>query len=361
MSRARLWLLAALVAAPSATLAEPYLAARQGFKCMMCHVNPTGGGMRNAFGNSYALNMLAAEQIATPGADVWSDALDNLLSLGGDLRTGALYAHVPGGGDQSAFETQEFRLYVAANVIPDRLLIYVDQRLAPGGSFNQEAYARLLLAEGRYYVKAGQFYLPYGLRLEDDSAFIREAPGINMISPDNGVEVGYERGGWSVQFAASNGSGGGSETDEGKQGSLRAEFVQPAWRLGGSASLNHTAAGDRQLQNLFAGLRTGPFVWLAEVDYVTDDSFAAGERALWAGLIEGNWGYAQGHNAKLTAEQLDPDADVDEDEQARYSAVWEYTPIQFLQLRLGGRVYDGIPQNDLQNRSQVFLELHGFF
>ena len=53
--------------------------------------------------------------------------------------------------------------------------------------------------------------------------------------------------------------------------------------------------------------------------------------------------------------------DVDEDGQNRYSLVWEHSPIEFLQLRLGVRVYDGIPQNDEQNRETAFLELHGYF
>ena len=42
---------------------------------------------------------------------------------------------------------------------------------------------------------------------------------------------------------------------------------------------------------------------------------------------------------------FDPDDDVDEDQQSRYSLVWEYMPIQFFQLRAGARIYDGIPQN----------------
>jgi hypothetical protein len=41
--------------------------------------------------------------------------------------------------------------------------------------------------------------------------------------------------------------------------------------------------------------------------------------------------------------------------------VYEVTPVEFLQLRLGARVYDGIPQNDAQNRREYFLQLHGFF
>ena len=69
----------------------------------------------------------------------------------------------------------------------------------------------------------------------------------------------------------------------------------------------------------------------------------------------------QGHNLKLTYEWLEPNDDVDEDEQTRTSLLYEWSPIQFIQLRAGVRIYDGIPQNDNQNRKQAFLQLHGFF
>ena len=52
---------------------------------------------------------------------------------------------------------------------------------------------------------------------------------------------------------------------------------------------------------------------------------------------------------------------TDEDEQTRSSLLYEWSPIQFVQVRAGVRVYDGIPQNDNQNRTQAFLQLHGFF
>ena len=80
-----------------------------------------------------------------------------------------------------------------------------------------------------------------------------------------------------------------------------------------------------------------------------------------ASLVEADWKVAQGHNLKVAFEWFEPDDDVDEDEQTRASLLYEWSPIQFVQLRAGVRIYDGIPQNDLQNRKQAFLQLHGFF
>lgn len=341
--------------------AEPYLAAREGFKCMQCHVNPTGGGMRTVFGNTYAQSQLAADQLDTSALGQWTDAMHNLITLGGDLRASYSYTDVPHQKSTNAFSTDEIRVYIAANIIPDHLLAYVDQSLGPHGSDNREAYARLQFDNGRYYLKAGHMYLPYGLRLQDDDAFIRSVPGINYETPDNGAELGWETTYWSTQLAISNGTSGASESDPGKQYSLRGEFVQPVWRVGASANYNDSAAGRRRMANIFAALRTGPIVWLGEGDYIVDDGFPTGRRREWTGLLEANWLILKGHNLKVTGEYFDPDIKVDHDAQARYSLLYEYTPIQFLQVRMGARYYDGIPQNDLQNRRTAFVELHAFF
>jgi hypothetical protein len=354
-------LVALIVSGVSIAQAEPYLAVREGLKCASCHFNPTGGGMRNAFGNGWAQSALPARRIEGTGTDAWTGVLNSFVALGGNLRANATYTDVPNNDAASEFELEEMRAYLAITAVPDRLAVYIDQRLAPGGSTNLEAFARYTTKDQRWNVQAGQFYLPYGLRLEDDGAFIRQVTGINFATPDRGVQLGYESGRFSAQLAVSNGTASGPETDEGKQASLRVEHVQNAWRVGAGFNHNHTDEGNRQMQGLFAGVRTGPIAWLAEADYLTDETLGPTERKQWVGLVEANWLITRGQNLKLTAEVFEPDTDVDEDEQNRFSVVWEYFPFQFVQLRVGARVYDGIPQNDLQNRKIYFAQLHGFF
>ncbi len=342
--------------------AEPYLAVRQGLKCSGCHVNPTGGGLRNAAGNAFAQNELAARRIDT-GETQWLGELNRFVAFGGDFRGSATYTDFPDAADEDlAFAVDELRAYLDVRVIPERLSVYLDQKLAPGDSRNLEAYARLWLDESsRYYVKAGQMYLPFGLRLEDDTAFVRQVPGISFDTPDNGVELGLESGPWSAQIAVSNGAAGGPETGSGKQWSLRGEHVASAWRVGASYNFNDAGETERHLGALHAGLRTGPIAWLAEVDYIEDRGLPGGDQRRWVGLIEGNWMPRRGHNLKVTAETFEPDTENDDDEQDRYSLVYEYVPFQFLQLRGGIRIYDDVAGVDAQNRRFGFIELHGFF
>jgi hypothetical protein len=101
--------------------------------------------------------------------------------------------------------------------------------------------------------------------------------------------------------------------------------------------------------------------WLGELDLVSDDGYLEGRRRQLATLLEANWLVRQGHNLKLTSEFFDPDLRVSNDHKVRYSLVYEYTPIGFVQLRAGYRRYGGIPQIDFDNRQQTFVELHGYF
>jgi hypothetical protein len=351
--------LAALSLATSTLRAEPYIAVREGLRCGQCHVDPGGGGLRTVFGNTYAQTRLAARR-ENPDA-LWTGMIGTMLQLGGDLRASASYTHEPGEDDAWGFDLDEFRLYANVTLLPQRLAIYADEHVAPDGASNQEAYLEYTMGGGEWYARAGKFYLPYGWRLEDDGAFIRQVTGINFATPDDGVEVGWQHGRWNAQVSLTNGTAGGPESDTGKQATGRLEYLLSGWRIGASGSYNDSAAGDRSLAGVFAGLRTGPVAWLGEADYIIDEGTPTGRRKEWVGLLEGNWHIRKGHNLKLTAEYFEPDTDVDEDGQNRFSLVWEYAPMEFLQLRTGLRAYDGIPQSPLQNRTAAFIQLHGYF
>jgi hypothetical protein len=347
-------IVALLRAAPAA--AEPYLAVLEGYKCNVCHVNPTGGGLRNEFGLTYAKVLLPAETLDS-ALDSWTGKLTDRLRVGGDLRADWTRVTAPHTSSQQAFALEQFRVYADLTLIPDRLGIYVDEQIAPNGSQNEEAYVRYGSTTDGFYVKGGQFYLPFGWRLQDQTAFVREVTGINMTTPDKGVEVGYEHVAWSAQFDVTNGAAN-ANTGSGYQVTTQVAYTKPIWRVGIAGSSTQSSAGDRRMGGLFAGLKTGPVAWLAEGDIVHDDGLG---RTLAAGLLEGDWRLLKGHNLKLTAEYSDPDRSVRNNQQTRYSFVYEYTPLPFLQLRAGYRHNFGIPQNNQQHQQLVLFELHGYF
>ena len=176
-----------------------------------------------------------------------------------------------------------------------------------------------------------------------------------MATPDKGVELGYEHAAWSAEFDLTNGASNAT-TGSGYQVTSQLVYTKP--RCGHCRSSSQSNAGDRHVGGLFAGLKTGPIAWLAEGDVVHDDSFPGG-RTMAVGLLEGDWRFHKGHNLKLTVP--DPDRSVRNDQQTRYSIVYEYTPLPFLQLRAGYRHYFGIPQSNQENQQLVLFELHGYF
>jgi hypothetical protein len=358
-STALIGLLCLLLAATAR--AEPYLAVANGLKCGQCHVNPTGGGERTVFGEAFAQSQLPAQHLDT-GTDTWTGQLNRFIALGGDMRFQGIAEKVPNTPSTNQFDLEQARVYLSANVIPERLLVYVDEQVAPGGALNREAWGMFWSADRSWYVKAGQMYLPFGLRLQDQSALPLIASGIDMTTPDKGVEFGWMKGHWDTQVAVSNGTAGGSTTGNGKQTSLQASYVESRWRLGVAANFNDSdPSGSRTAYAVFAGLKTGPIAWLGQAEIIDDKSVPPEGQKELAGLLEANYSPARGHNIKVTAEYWDPNRHVANDQQTRYSLVYEYNPIQFLQIRGGFRYSDGIPQVDAQHLKLLFIELHGFF
>lgn len=351
-------LLLSFALTPRLAMAEPYLAVQTALPCGSCHVNPSGGGMRNSFGTLWGQTTLPARTPAQTGTP-WTGEFGQYVAMGADLRTTAAWLDQPGAQSMSSFDLNTLRAYLDLRVIPGRLDLYVDQRLAPGNSSNAEVWLRLTSADRRFHLKAGQMYLPFGLRLQDDGAFIRERSGINFNTPDRGIEAGFTGSRWSAQAALGNGTGGAAEVDRGKQVSLRAEYLRTRWRAGASFNFNDFDDGSRRMQGVFAGVRTGPVAWLAEIDAITDSGDGPDVDG-WAALLEANWMVRKGHNIKLTAERHDPDRDTSADRQSRLSLLWEYTPMPFVQLRTGLRQYDDDAQIPFQNQRMAFIQLHGY-
>lgn len=334
---------------------EPYLSIRTGLRCSQCHVNRTGGGGRNEFGNVYAQTVLPMAR-KFPFRD---RALNEFLSVGGDFRvlaTGTPAQSVP----RTDLELVEANLQVEARVVRDVLAVYVDQTLGPGGASAREAF---LLLEGLPldgYVKAGKFLLPYGLRLADDEEFIRQRTGFSYDTPDQGVEVGIEPAPLSLFMAVTNGTQGAAENNGDKQVTGTAALSLRRFRIGGSASRNDAPGSRRNVVGGFGGFNLGRFALLGELDYIFDRFETGPDLDQFAAYLEGDFLPVPGVNLKVTYGFLDPNRDIGENSQFRMRFGAEVFPIQFLQVSAFYTLHEDIPQatTDLD---RVSLELHVHF
>lgn len=344
-----------LAAAPARS--EPYLAVENGLKCSACHVNPTGGGLRNRAGAQYALAALPSFPL--PEAALWNGEVTDWLRLGTDLRANSTRSRVPGEAAVTESGLDQWRAYAELQLVPDWLGGVLDQQLRPGKPERREAYLRAGGVARGWTAKAGQFYLPFGWRLQDSTAFVRSLSGIGMATPDKGIELGLELDQVSAQVTHTRGPGNMGPVS-GHQDGVQAVWLQPWGRVGLAHAATRSSIGKREASAVFGGFRTGPVSWLGEFDFVSDGSYPEGRRRLAASLAEADWRIAQGHNLKISIEWLDPDRRVRHDDKARDSLVYEWSPLPYLQLRGGWRWYDGIPQSSVDNRRSSFLELHAF-
>ncbi len=337
---------------------EPHWAVRTGLKCSQCHVNRTGGGGRNDFGSAWAQTQLPAKTLP-----VRNRAINDWVALGMDLRVIAA-GTVSEATPRTEVAIQEAQIQIQARLIQNVLSFYVDQTLGPGNATAREVFG---LWEGlplELYVKAGKFMLPYGWRLWDDQAYIRQETGFTYSTPDIGVEVGMEPGPLSLFVAGSNGNSSSAENDSQKQFTTTAAYINRWFRVGGSYAHNSDAASTRNIAGGFGGFALGPLVVLGEVDYIfneSSDSAATNDaRDHFVGYVEGNLLATRGLNAKVTYGYHDPDRSLAEDQRIRMRFGVEWFPVSFVQLAGFYTMLDDIPQVTT-DRDVVSLELHLHF
>ena len=331
----------------------------------------TGGGKRTDFGNIYVQTRLTNKVVnwrrllREPDEDAddenpvktdssssfFSGRLNDYIAIGGDFRMRYELTETPNNPTEEVFKQRKQNIYLQVDLIPDRVIFY--QTLAGGGDA-REVFG--LLKWDAFYVKAGEFFLPYGLRLLDDSAVTRAVTGFTYRTTDAGVEIGYEPDNWAIHVAATNGTGASLETNRSKRVTASLAYVRKGFRVGGSYSINNDAQGvETVIYGLHGGVQLGRVGILAATDIIDDSTDKE-----FVSILELNLLLSRGNNLKFSYEYHDPSDAIAQNARVRLSLVWEPFVNQFTQFRAGVRENRGIPQSNAQNRTEYFLELHLF-
>lgn len=355
-----IWIL--LLFCPTVVFAEPYLAIREGLKCSACHANRTGGGKRTRMGTGYGTQALPWEKIDLQEKNIphyWSILNDN-LSVGGDFRF-FNESTFEKNNTANTFQTDKVNLYLSARLLPDMLSFYVDESVAPGGAQAREVFGIFEALPAHGWLKAGKILPAYGLRIEDDRAFIREVTGFNFNNSDLGVEAGVEPGNWTFVTSALNGTSGSLDNNTAKQVVGEAVYVRNVFRVGGSGSWNSGDTSTRKSGAVFGGFRIGKAVFLGEADYVQDESDTAPTRNQLVTYSEVSYPVHDGFTLKAGYEYYDPNTDIDENQRDRVLIGAEIFPMPFLHLAIYYRINESIPQNLPQNADQLTFRIHLYF
>ena len=374
---AELYILASFLWAVPSAQAEPYLAIQEGYKCSQCHVNMTGGGKRTDFANIYVQTRLTSnflnwrgmlpesdEDIDTEENPLKTDStnsffsgrLNDYVAIGGDFRTLYQRTETPDSDAEDVLSQRKQNIYLEIGLIPEHVIFY---QTMDGGGDAREIFG-LLKGEIKgepAYLKVGQFFLPYGLRLQDDSAVTRAITGFTYGTTDVGLEAGYEPGSWAFHVAVTNGTGSSLETNRSKRLTTSVAYVNKRYRLGASYSSNKNSDDDEtKIYGVHAGAQFGRTGILFETDVIDEPSVEQ-----LVSILELNLLVARGQNVKFSYEYHDPSKDIFENANERFSLVYEPFLNQFTQARGGVRENKGIPQNPSANITSYFFELHLFF
>lgn len=260
-------LLLACVSGASA-LATPRYAARYNQDCNLCHVSPTGGGMRTAYAAQFLIPM---EMAMKPTPESTLENLDpqisQAISIGVDLRTFYMYSEDKAYRD--GFFEMQGDFYTRIEVDP-RFTIYLDQ----GMTQTRELYGMGYVLPANGYVRVGRFIPAFGWISDDHTLFVREMLGFTPPAhTDTGIEFGLHPGNAVLNLGVMNGAGGLSQDNDHRlagflRSAIRQRVFDASLTLGGSFAYSESDAGPRRMGGPFGSASIGPFTWVGEMDWL---------------------------------------------------------------------------------------------
>lgn len=347
---------------PRPSDAVPRFASRMNLQCQSCHVNPTGGGMRNLF----AAKGYGREELPVPE---WRDKLaledftpqiSPFLSFGADFRMLYFVQQDPV-STRSSFLLMQSDLYLRAS-LSKKTTLYVSKGLTD--RFEAFGLAEILPMKG--YLKVGWFSPAFGIRMDDHNILTRE----KTLFPfnrgnDAGLEVGFNPGSLLLLGSITNGSNASRDFDSFKALLGRVE-VRSSWNnirywLGGSYYNNATLDGSISLFGAFSMITLGEnLTLLSEVDWRREYSNTSRKRKTsLIAFFEIDYVLTQGIDLKVGYDFFDPDIDLTTGSQSRFVFGFEFFPLSGIELRPQYIIKRESP-SEVRNDQFVFL-VHFFF
>ena len=378
---AALILAAILALPPAAARAEPYLMVRTGAKCSDCHTNMTGGGKRTPFAHIHARDILKDLDLLPipPTVKGFNGQLSEYLSIGADFRvrnTTVFQDRFNKKGNvprNQAFRrhvvsndttVEEFLGYTQIDLLPDYVTLYGDWRL-DGGVTNREAFG-LIRGFLPYdaYVKAGRLFPAFGLRVQDDAAFVRGRSGFTFQNPDEGGEIGIAPGPFFIASSVTNGRKGDKDVLATINGYGVFQDIPVVQTIMAGASFARQS-NKRNVAAFYAGSNIWRLTYLAEFDPIDDNTVSSVKRRdQYAAYAEIDFLVFDWLNLRGTFDFVKVSHDRD---QTRYAIGAEPFVNRYIQPRIQYRINNGPPVRGsspgelVDNQDELLFELHLFF
>ncbi len=356
--------------------ALPRFAVRMNAQCSECHVNPTGGNMRNRGGWSFGRNLLP---MASPRDYKMSNMIGENISFGLDFRTQYLYSEQR---KKTDFQQMTGSIYLNADVSEE---INIFARY----DFIQqiwEGYGVARVLANNSYIKAGSFSPNFGIRIDDHTAYTRggdfgllfsQGASQGLIYYPTYTEIGVEAGLYLSDFALVTVSAGKPNSDPRNPSypfsrnpsdpsytanlQLTPQIGEDMGLMLGGSFTNFKNIFGNNFNNVnvfggYAGFGVGGFSILAEYDVAKD--YILTDSTSTVIMIEGAYQIIKGLEAVVRYDRFDPFSDLENDAVSRVIFGFEIFPYSFIELRPQFRLQMEDPTVD--NNSFV-LQFHFWY
>jgi hypothetical protein len=177
---------------------------RMGYvNCTACHVSPSGGGLLTDYGRSAASEVLSTwayskEELVghglLPETPAW-------LKVGGDVRSIQIYVDTPRDTTKSFFPMQadlETGLNFGRLWLVQAFGVQGGPDGAPyKGQFMSHHFYALYNLSDEAYIRAGKYFIPYGITLPDHTSFVRRNLGFDENQENYNLDVGTIGENWN--------------------------------------------------------------------------------------------------------------------------------------------------------------------
>lgn len=355
----------------------PRFALKEGLSCIDCHINPTGGLIRNSSGWSYSKNMMA---MVSPRSDFeMSNKIGENIQFGFDVR-GQYLLQMTDSTKRTDFQRMNASLYTNIDLSEDISFV------ARYDFINNiwEGYATAHLLPEVLYVKGGTFSPNYGIRIDDHTAYTRggdlgllfttgQKQGFiyNPSYTESGVEVGVNI---SEQTLLTASIGNSSSALFVKDPSFTANLkLSPnlsddfSFFAGGSAAIyrDRRLSGPPLFQQItpqvkiygaYFGFGFENFTIMGEYDIAAD--YIVDETKTAFAMVEAAYTIFKGFDVVIRWDMFDPNTKVNDDELKRFILGFEIFPYSFIEIRPQFRIQSENPS--VMNNSGV-IQFHIFY
>ena len=358
----------------------PRFSLEESSSCLSCHINPTGGAMRNDYGsNVYTLDELTIRKWIPKSDEDWDGYITDNVQIGGEFRIQS-YESESG----SATFPMQAELYANIDINKD-VNIYFELPMGQNGlADNYDIFLLFNELPSNMWLKIGKTSPNYGLMIDDHTSFIKSGNGskLNLIddnvyfdsglrdlfNPLNSKPILIETG-----FSFGKGLYLTLDVSQNLMGNYKDEFVNVVssftymkdfknWSLMLGSSLMKEK--EMNLMGIFGGVSISKLTMTFELDRAYDLFDLDNYESSLAAYTQIVYKPIQGFHLVAKYDFFDYNETIQNGAINRYSYGFEFFPLNMLEIKFQIRDYNTnyLVNNVKFDYSQEYLlQLHAWF